>query len=205
MMIVKNLVTCLQFATFSRVLVSLKSLLKNSLMKYIFTILCGIVFTFSTFAQTNVSVKTPKIQTVPASLSTTQVPSTAVTEASKPGPESISLKETEFDFGKIPQGKPVTHVFEFKNISTTPFALDNVQASCGCTTPEWKKDTIPPGATSQITVGYNAQNDGPFAKPVTITYNGTQTKQITIKGEVWKTPVTSAPENSAVNSLKNEQ
>ena len=29
--------------------------------------------------------------------------------------ESLSLKETEFDFGKIPQGKPVTHDFEFKN------------------------------------------------------------------------------------------
>ena len=85
------------------------------------------------------------------------------------------------------------------------FALENVQASCGCTTPEWKKDTIPPGATSKITVGYNAQNEGPFTKSVTITYNGNQSKQIIIKGEVWKTPVTSAPENSALNSLKNEQ
>ena len=203
MMIVKNLITCLQFATFSRVLVSLKSLLKKSLIKYIFTFLFINAFTFSTFAQTKVSVNTPKTQTISTSEST-QVSSTAVTEASKPAPESISLKEAEFDFGKIPQGKPVTHVFEFKNIGTIPLALDNVQASCGCTTPEWKKDTIPPGATSQITVGYNAQNDGPFTKPVTITYNGTQTKQIIIKGEVWKTPVTSAPENSAVNSLKNE-
>jgi hypothetical protein len=176
-------------------------------MKYIFTFLCGIAFTLSTFAQTKVSVKTPKAQTISTSTPTpaTQVSSTQVTEASKPASESISLKETEFDFGKIPQGKPVTHIFEFKNIGTTPFALDNVQASCGCTTPEWKKDTIPPGVTSQITVGYNAQNDGPFTKPVTITYNGTQTKQIIIKGEVWKTPVSSAPENSAVNSLKDEQ
>lgn len=160
-------------------------------------------FAFATFAQTKVSVKT---QTTSNSASTTQVvPSAQVAKASEAAPESISLKETEFDFGKIPQGKPVTHVFEFKNIGTVPLALDNVQASCGCTTPEWKKDTIPPGATSQITVGYNAQNDGPFTKPVTITYNGTQSKQIIIKGEVWKTPVTSAPENSAVNSLKNEQ
>ncbi|HEV2830352.1 MAG TPA: DUF1573 domain-containing protein, partial [Hanamia sp.] len=111
----------------------------------------------------------------------------------------------EFDFGKIPQGKPVTHIFEFTNNGKIPFALDNVQASCGCTTPVWNKEVVAPGATAKITVGYNAANEGPFSKPVTITYNGNLTKQIIIKGEVWKTPVTSAPENTSVNSLKNEK
>ncbi len=164
-------------------------------MKKIFTFLCGLSFFFAATAQTNVS-------STPAK---TQTELTPETENTKPVPESISLKEMEFDFGKIPQGKPVTHVFEFKNIGPAPLALDNVQASCGCTTPVWNKDVIAPGATSKITVGYNAANEGPFAKPVTITYNGNQSKQITIKGDVWKTPVTSAPENSAVNSLKNEQ
>jgi len=174
-------------------------------MKYIVTFLCGIGFVLSTYAQTNVAkTKIGEAETVTTPSATTQTTVTPAVEASKPD-ESISLKETEFDFGKIPQGKPVTHVFEFKNTGTVPFALDNVQASCGCTTPEWKKDTIPPGGTSKITVGYNAQNEGPFTKPVTITYKGSQSKQIIIKGEVWKTPVTSAPENSSVNSLKSEQ
>ena len=120
-------------------------------------------------------------------------------------PEVISLKEAEYDFGKIPQGKPVTHVFMYTNTGATPLKLDNVQASCGCTTPEWSKDEIAPGATSKITVGYNAAADGPFAKFITIIYNGTQNKQITIKGEVWKTPTTSAPENSGLGLLKNQQ
>lgn len=118
--------------------------------------------------------------------------------------EIISLKETEYNFGKIPQGKPVTHVFLITNTGTTPITLDNVQASCGCTTPEWSKDAIAPGATAKINVGFNAMNDGPFTKYITITYNGTQNKQVTIKGEVWKTPASSAPENSALNSLKNQ-
>ena len=175
-------------------------------MKYICTFLCGVAFTFMTSAQTNVAKSNiSKPEAINASPATTPTQVTPVAEAAKPAAESISLKETEFDFGKIPQGKPVTHIFEFKNIGTVPFSLDNVQASCGCTTPEWNKDVIAPGATSKITVGYNAQNEGPFTKPVTITYNGNQSKQIIIKGEVWKTPVTSAPENSAVNSLKNEQ
>ncbi|MEP6947689.1 MAG: DUF1573 domain-containing protein [Ginsengibacter sp.] len=175
-------------------------------MKYICTFLCGLAITFASFAQTNAPKSNiSKTQITNNTATTTPTQITPVAEATKPVAESISLNETEFDFGKIPQGKPVTHIFEFKNIGVVPFALDNVQASCGCTTPEWKKDTIPVGATSKITVGYNAQNEGPFSKPVTITYNGNQTRQIIIKGEVWKTPVTSAPENSSVNSLKNEQ
>ena len=165
-------------------------------MKKIFTFLCGSAFAFTGTAQTqtisSVHTATAQATVIPAADST------------KTAAESISLKETEFNFGKIPQGKPVTHIFEFTNTSTVPLSLDNVQASCGCTTPEWNKDIVAPGATSKIMVGYNAQNEGPFAKPVTITFNGNQVKQIIIKGEVWKTPVTSAPENTSVNSLKNE-
>lgn len=119
--------------------------------------------------------------------------------------EVIALKETEFNFGKIPQGKPVTHIFTFTNTGKTALKLDNVQASCGCTTPDWSKDEIAPGQTSKIAVGYNAANAGDFTKSITITYNGTQTKQIFIKGEVWETPVASAPENSALSTLKNQQ
>lgn len=172
-------------------------------MKNIVTFFLGLAFVWAASAQTGISTipkdKSGKTQ-VTISSTSTQTSSTDI----KPASESIALKETEFDFGKIPQGKPVTHVFEFTNTGVTSFSLDNVQASCGCTTPEWNKDVVAPGATSKITVGYNAQNEGPFAKPVTITYNGNQVKQIIIKGNVWKTPDTSAPENTSVNSLKNE-
>ena len=115
----------------------------------------------------------------------------------------LNLKETEYDFGKIPQGKPVTHIFEVSNNGTDSLRITNVQASCGCTTPEWDREKVQaPGGKTKITVGYNAASEGPFTKPITITYNGSQTKQIVIKGEVWKTPVTSAPENKALNDLK---
>jgi len=166
-------------------------------MKIIFTFLFTASFAIISFAQNMVSTN--------SQASSSQTSGSPAMDSSKPASESISLKETEFDFGKIPQGKPVTHIFEFTNTGATSVSLDNVQASCGCTTPDWNKDVVAPGASSKIIVGYNAQNEGPFAKPVTITYNGNQVKQIIIKGEVWKTPVTSAPENSSVNSLKNEQ
>lgn len=118
--------------------------------------------------------------------------------------EMLTLKETEFDFGKIPQGKPVNHVFEVTNKSNVPLKITNVNASCGCTTPEWEKDkVIAPGENTKITVGYNAAAEGPFTKFITVTYNDTQSKQLTIKGEVWKTPGSSAPENKGLNDLKN--
>ncbi len=178
-------------------------------MKIVFTLLCGLAFSYATIAQTNTTTK-KKLKTISSATTAQQTSSissvtTTVADSSKPAPETLSLIETEYDFGKIPQGKPVTHVFEFKNVGTKPFSLDNVQASCGCTTPEWNKDVVAPGAIAKIIVGYNAQNEGTFTKPVTITYNGNQSKQIIIKGDVWKTPVSSAPENTKITSLKDEQ
>jgi hypothetical protein len=116
----------------------------------------------------------------------------------------LVLKEAEFNFGKIPQGKPVTHVFELVNTGKDSLRIVNIQASCGCTTPEWERDKpIPPGGGTKITVGYNAAAEGSFNKPVTITYNNNESKQIFIKGEVWKTPAASAPENKSFGDLKN--
>lgn len=116
---------------------------------------------------------------------------------------TISLKEESYDFGKIPQGKPVHHIFVVQNSGKIEYKLDNVQASCGCTTPTWEKDKIiPVGGSSDIKVGYNAAAEGPFTKSITITYNTNQFKVITIKGEVWRTPAASAPANSGINELK---
>ena len=155
-------------------------------MKKIYSIFCALIFAGIVNAQTKV--------TVPVKDNKTTITA----------PEVISLKEFEYDFGKIPQGKSVTHVFLFTNTGSTPLLLENVQASCGCTTPEWSKEPVAPGATSKITVGYNAASDGPFTKFITVTYNGSQSKQINIKGEVWKTPTSSAPENTGLTSLKNQ-
>jgi hypothetical protein len=115
----------------------------------------------------------------------------------------LQLKETEYDFGKIPQGKPVYHIFEIVNTGTQPLKLDDVHASCGCTTPEWSHEPIAPGATAQIRVGYNAAAEAPFDKPITITYNG-QNKLLKIKGIVWKAPEGAAPANASVQFLKKQ-
>ncbi len=123
--------------------------------------------------------------------------------ASSPIPvEVLGFKQNNHDFGKIPQSRPVTHVFEFTNNGKEPLKIENVQASCGCTTPEWSKDPVAPGATSTVKVGYNAAAEGPFSKTVSIFYNGNQMKTLVISGTVYKTPATSAPANASVSLLK---
>jgi hypothetical protein len=116
----------------------------------------------------------------------------------------LDVKEAEHDFGKIPQGKQVFYYFDIQNKGAVPLKLDNVQASCGCTTPEWNKEAITAGGGDKIKVGYNAATEGYFEKFITITYNGTATKQIKIKGTVWKTPIGSAPANSSIQFLKQQ-
>lgn len=114
----------------------------------------------------------------------------------------LELRENAHNFGKIPQGRPATYTFEIVNTGSTPLLLDNVHASCGCTTPEWSRAPIPAGGVAEIKVGYNAYAEGSFTKTVTIVYNTNQTKLLTITGEVYKVPQTSAPENASVQFLK---
>ena len=128
----------------------------------------------------------------------------AQTTPATPAEDVLKLKETEHDFGKIPQGKPVYYTFEILNTGTQPLKLDDVHAACGCTTPEWSRDEIAPGATANIKVGYNAASEGGFDKVVTITYNTNQSKILKIKGTVWKAPEGAAPTNASVQFLKKQ-
>lgn len=93
--------------------------------------------------------------------------------------------ETTHDFGKIPQGKPVTNEFKFTNTGKAPLVLSQVSAGCGCTTPEWSKEPIAPGKVGTIKATFNAAAVGTFNKTVTVTANveGGST-YLMLKGEV---------------------
>jgi hypothetical protein len=129
---------------------------------------------------------------------------TPVQPAATTPADNLQLKETEHDFASIPQGKPVYYTFDIINTGATALKLDDVHPSCGCTTPEWSRDAIAPGATAKIKVGYNAMAEGDFEKFITITYNTNQVKQIKIKGTVWRAPEGSAPVNASVDFLKKQ-
>lgn len=158
-------------------------------MKKVLLVSASVFFSSFLFAQNS----TAKVET-----------STVVATAPVQIGEGFKVDKLEYNFGKIPQGKPVTTQFVITNDSKLPFKLDNVQASCGCTTPSWDREKVlMPGEKTTITVGYNAAAEGPFTKPVTITYNTNEVKQLMIKGEVWNTPAASAPVNEKVKELEN--
>ncbi|MDP4261499.1 MAG: DUF1573 domain-containing protein [Bacteroidota bacterium] len=114
-------------------------------------------------------------------------PTTAATSTDgQPTPDDVMKVNTaKHDFGKIPQGTPVTYSFEIKNTSAKPLVVENTYASCGCTTPEKITEPIAPGATTKLKVQYNAANPGSFTKDVHIKLAGiTQEKIVQITGEV---------------------
>lgn len=97
----------------------------------------------------------------------------------------IKVSAATHDFGKIKQSVPVTTYFVVTNTTDKPIVIENVSASCGCTTPEWEKPPVAPGASSKIKVGYNAAATGTFTKDVFIKLAGvSETKNVKITGEV---------------------
>jgi len=97
----------------------------------------------------------------------------------------IEFKELKYNFGKVKQGTPVTHVFNFKNTSAGPVIIEDATATCGCTKPEFSKGAIPKGATSKISVTYNAAAMGAFTKPITVKVaKFTDPIMLSIEGEV---------------------
>jgi hypothetical protein len=81
----------------------------------------------------------------------------------------IKFAKVEHDFGNQPQGKPVTYEFEFTNEGTEALLLENVKASCGCTTPTWTKEPVMPKKTGSIKAQYNMAREGAFRKSITVT------------------------------------
>lgn len=93
--------------------------------------------------------------------------------------------EIKHEFGKIPQGKPVTTEFTFTNTGSKPLIIETAEAGCGCTTPEYPKAPIMAGKKGVIKVTYNAANGGPFTKNVNVKFAGTQLPvTLLITGEV---------------------
>jgi Protein of unknown function (DUF1573) len=114
-----------------------------------------------------------------------QATATATKEEVKPEVAVFEWAAQSYDFGKIKQGTPATHEFKFKNTGKVPLVITNVQASCGCTTPDWSKEPIAPGAEGFIKATYNAANMGGFNKTVTVMANVENSyMQLSIKGEV---------------------
>lgn len=103
----------------------------------------------------------------------------------KKAEDVIRFKEMKYNFGKIKQGVPVYHEFEFTNIGTTPLTIENALASCGCTTPSWPQAPVMAGKSDKIKAGFNAAAPGTFEKTIQVKVKGVDAYvDIRITGEV---------------------
>ena len=85
---------------------------------------------------------------------------------------AFEFEETTHDFGTITEGEVVEHVFKFKNTGEAPLVIQSTSASCGCTTPNYSREPVPPGETGEVQVRFNSRNQvGMKNKTVTITAN----------------------------------
>jgi hypothetical protein len=128
-----------------------------------------------------------------------QTPAEAKTQENSQAGEFKFEKET-WDFGEIVQGESVTHVFKFTNNGNEPIIITNSRGSCGCTTPQWPRESILPGETGEIKVKFNSTGKmGSQKKSVTLTSNAkTPTKVIYLTGKVLK------PSTDAIPVKKND-
>ena len=102
-------------------------------------------------------------------MSFTVLPTKAVSAKIEKIASLISWKSEQIDLGEIPQNKPKSIDFEFKNTGNTAVIITNVKASCGCTATDFTKTPIQAGETAKVTATYNAATKGGFTKTVTVT------------------------------------
>ena len=102
----------------------------------------------------------------------------------------ISFSEMEHQYGTIVKGGDGNCEFTFTNEGNEPLILQNVKASCGCTTPSYTQKPVMPGQTGTIKVHSNTNNVGAFSKTVTVTSNAVDNPRVVlrIKGNVKQDP-----------------
>ena len=98
----------------------------------------------------------------------------------------MELETDSYDFGQVVEGTAVEHEFRFKNTGGAPLIISNVQASCGCTTPEYSKNPVAPGEEGMVKVVFNsAGQTGKQHKVITVTSNATTANTLlNLRGEV---------------------
>ena len=83
-------------------------------------------------------------------------PSPTAPETKPEGPlPLIEFDSDNYDFGTVPEGPKVAHIYNVKNTGQAPLVIQDVKPTCGCTTPDWTKTPIPVGGTGFIKAEFN--------------------------------------------------
>ncbi len=95
----------------------------------------------------------------------------------------LKFTNDNYNMGNIPYGKPTEFNVTIENISAAPVILNNVQVSCGCTTPKFQSNqVIAPGQKTVVTLGFNGSAMGNFSKTATIFLSDNLIKTVSFSG-----------------------
>lgn len=98
------------------------------------------------------------------------------------------LEKGIHDFGQLTEGDTVEYLYKFVNKGELPLVINNITASCGCTTPDWPRDPVAPGEESAVRVRFNSRGkQGEQRKTVTV-YANTQPATTDIEFKVLVNP-----------------
>jgi len=99
----------------------------------------------------------------------------------------LEFDKTVHDFGEISvKDGPVSCVFGVTNASEGPVTILAVISSCGCTSVDWTRTTLEPGATGEVRATFSNE-DGPYPFDKTLTVYTSDSRKPTIlhlKGKV---------------------
>ena len=90
----------------------------------------------------------------------------------------FTLESDVVDYGTIDQGGEPLRVAKFTNTGTEPLIISGAKGSCGCTVPNWPKEPIMPGESSQIEIRYDTKRVGAINKTVTVSSNDPAGKHV---------------------------
>lgn len=102
----------------------------------------------------------------------------------------LEFPQQVHDFGTIKEEDgAVSYRFGFENKGKTPVVIEKVTVSCGCTTPEYSREPVRPGAGGTILITFNPEGrPGAFRKDITVQSSGGGRNVISITGEVTPRP-----------------
>lgn len=107
----------------------------------------------------------------------------ATTQVQKDITKVLKFTNDNYNMGNIPYGKPTEFNVTIENISAAPVTLNNVQVSCGCTTPKFQANAvIAPGQKTVVTLGFNGASMGKFTKNATIFLSDNLIKTVNFYG-----------------------
>lgn len=84
----------------------------------------------------------------------------------------MSFDKSEHDFGTIEQNAAQQTIFKFTNTGNGPLIITDAKSSCGCTIPEYPKNTpIAPGDSGELLVKFNGTGQNQVTKTITVKAN----------------------------------